>query len=178
MSRLLILIAALILSTNTHAAEFLGSDVSVFVSVETITNDQDAVQLGFTLDWNHIVLDFSHGVKRMKWRAPSEPQWEMNEWQSGSAVRARIYPFNTETFRPLIVWNHSSDATRGQPFNDKEEPTSDYFGVGMTIDTGRFEIDVTFGRVGRECNLFKCGMNAASNEFGIRFRGILFGARQ
>ena len=49
----------------------------------------------------------------------------------------------------VIVYDHTSDLTRGYPFNDQAEPTQDYVGAGVTITLGaakRFELDLTHGR--------------------------------
>ena len=86
MSRLLILFATFVLSMNTYAADFIGSDVRVWASVDSIVGDMDAVQLGFTFEWKYAAVDLSTGVKRVQWSVPSEPTWKADEWQSGSAA--------------------------------------------------------------------------------------------
>jgi len=160
-----------IIGSPAHGAEFLGSDVGVFLASEHITHGHDAWQLGITLRWDHVKFDASHGIKRTKWRTPSEPQWKMDEWQSGSSFALRYYPFNMETIRPMVIWNHSSDITRGKPFNDKNEPTSDFFGAGFTFEKRQFELDLAYGRLGRECRVIQCAPGSKTNEFMFTLRG-------
>lgn len=178
MNKVIVLLVGALFTVNVHAAELFGADIGVFVSGETTTHDQEAAQLGLTLEWDHVVLEASHGVKKVHWRVESEPSWEMGEWQSGSTVAARFYPFNTRTIRPLLIWRHSSDLLRGDPFNDRDEPTADFLGAGVTFDFNRLEIDIAYGAAGRESSGFTCGENAASNEFQLRIRGFFFGGKK
>ena len=160
--------------TDAASAELLGSDVSVWVGGETITDGGEAVQLGITLEWKYVEFDVSHGVKRVSWRVPSEPEWKMDEWQSGSLGTFRIYPTTMHPIRPLLTWSHSSDITRGRPFNDENEPTSDFFGAGITIEMKRFELDVAYGRLGRDCKFIECSPGSRTSEFRLSFRGYIF----
>jgi hypothetical protein len=138
---------------------------------DTITNDsQDTVQLGLSVEWRHVVLEFAHGRKRVGWRVESEPSWKMNEWQSGSTFALRYYPFHNERYRPLVIWTHVSDVMRGEPFNNEDEPTADFYGLGLTFDLDPIEVDLAVGRFNRECALFRCASSSASTEGLIRFR--------
>lgn len=170
----LALIVLLLASFEAHTAEIFNADVGVWAGVEHITNDQDAVQLGVSLEWDHFDLDMSTGIKRMKWRAIGEPQWDMDEWQSGSIVSLTWYPFNTKTVRPMLLYSHSSDVARGKPFNDNNEPTADFVGVGLTFQKSRFEIDLAVGRSARECDLLKCHKSASTTEAMIRIKGYIW----
>lgn len=154
---------------NADAAEFGG-----FVGTEQTGDALQTVQVGFTVEWKHVAFDLSHGVQKTQWRVPAEPEWKMDEWQSGTAAALRIYPFNTQTIRPLFIWRHVSDITRGRPFDDENEPTSDYFGSGVTVVMKRFEFDVTYGSFGRECRVTKCSKGSRTNEFKIEFRGYFW----
>ena len=160
--------------TDVANAEFLGSDVGVWVGAETITDGGDAVQLGITLEWKYVEVDISHGIRRTDWRTIGEPEWQMDEWQSGTIGTFRIYPTNLRPIRPLLTWSHSSDITRGAPFNEENEPTSDFFGVGVTIETKRFELDVAYGSLGRECRVIQCSPGSRTNELRLSFRGYIF----
>lgn len=170
-------ILMLFLSFNANAADFLlGSDVGIYVGAQKVTEDHELVQLGVTVEWKYVALDFSHGIRRVAWRVKSEPQWEMDKWQSGSVFSIRGYPFDTRPIRPLITWVHMSDIFRGCPFNkNKQEPTSDYFGLGATIDWKKIEIDLSFGVSARECSLFQCDSVSFTNEAQIQFRGYIWG---
>jgi hypothetical protein len=49
----------------------------------------------------------------------------------------------------MVTYDHTSDITRGAPFNEQPEPQADYIGGGATLTVGefkRFEIDLTHGR--------------------------------
>ena len=53
------------------------------------------------------------------------------------------------TVEPVVKYDHDSDITRGVPFNDQEEYSSDYVAAGITVTAGRrkrWEIDITHGR--------------------------------
>lgn len=169
-----VFLASLLLSTSASADVF-GSDFKVFAAGTSVVDDMEAVQLGFTFEWKHFALDLSHGVKQVHWRVPNEPQWEMDEWQSGSSVTGRIYPFDTQTLRPLLIWSHSSDITRGNPFNNKEEPTSDFVGAGVTYSWNTLDLDVAYGLQARECPVFDCPETNRSETFYVRFRVNFFG---
>lgn len=164
-----VLLAALLATQSANAVEFGG-----FVGGAQSGDALQTVQLGLTVEWKHVEFDVSHGVQKTQWRVTAEPEWEMDEWQSGSTLAVRVYPFNTETIRPLLVWSHVSDITRGRPFDDENEPTSDYFGVGATIEIKRFELDVTYGSFGRECRVTECSSGSRTNEFKIAFRGYFW----
>ena len=164
-----VLLAALLVSQSAHGAEFGG-----FVGAAQTGGELQTVQVGLTVEWKHIEFDLSHGVQKTQWRVPVEPEWEMDEWQSGTEASIRVYPFNTETIRPLFIWTHASDITRGKPFNDENEPTSDYFGAGLTVEIKRFELDVTYGTFGRECRVIECSSGSRTNEFKIAFRGYFW----
>lgn len=169
-----LLVLLLLIASNSLAAEFLGSNVGVWVGGETVSNGRDALQLGITLEWAHVEFDLSHGIQKVHYRVISEPEWKMDEWQSGTLGSLRIYPFNSRPFRPLFVWSHLSDITRGEPFNTKNEPTSDFFGAGITLDAKRLELDVTYGTLGRECRIIECSPGSRTNELRIAFRGYIF----
>jgi len=174
MARIVSLIALLFLSFNV-SAEFFGADVGGYVSTQKITDDHEMIQVGLTLEWSHVAVDISHGTRRVAWQTVDEPQWKMDEWQSGSVFSIRGYPFNFIKIRPLITWVHMSDLVRGRPFNDENEPTSDYMGVGFTIVWKRFELDVSTGITARECDLFfACGSNAKTHESQIQLRGYFW----
>lgn len=162
------------MSYESEAAELLGIDIGAYASASRTGDALDTAQLGLTLEWTYLAVDLSHGIQKTHWRVPSEPTWEMNEWQSGSAIGVRIYPFNTETIRPLLVWTHVSDIPRGDPFNEDEEPTSDYFGVGATFVFKRLELDVTYGAFGRECRFTSCSNGSKTNEFQFTLRGYFW----
>lgn len=162
-------IAALLIASNANAVEFGG-----WVGGEAVTDGRDAVQLGITVEWKYIEFDISHGVQKVHYRVPAEPEWEMDKWQGGTIGVLRIYPFNTQTIRPLLVWSHASDITRGKPFNDKEEPTSDFFGAGVTVEVKRFELDIAYGSLGRECRIIECYPGSRTNELRIGFRGYFW----
>lgn len=174
MAKSKIAIAALILASNVSAADILGADVQGWIGGETVTNGRDAVQIGVTFEWKHVEVDVSHGVQKVHYRVPAEPEWEMDKWQGGTIGVLRIYPFNTQTIRPLLVWSHASDITRGKPFNDKEEPTSDFFGAGVTVEVKRFELDIAYGSLGRECRILECYPGSRTNELRIGFRGYFW----
>jgi len=164
-----VLLAALLASQSAHGVEFGG-----FVGGAQTGDSLQTVHIGLTVEWKHVEFDISHGVQKTQWRVPVEPEWQMDEWQSGTTGSFRIYPFNTETIRPLLIWSHVSDITRGKPFNDKEEPTSDFFGAGVTIEVNRFELDLTYGSFGRECHFTTCSPGSKTNEFKIAFRGYFW----
>lgn len=47
---------------------------------------------------------------------------------------------------PFGMVQHTSDITRGPPFHEPEgEPTQEYVSGGVTIEAGRFELDVSHG---------------------------------
>lgn len=163
-------ILLILLLTGTANADVLGADTRVYLGSQVITNDRETFQVGITFEWSHVEVDMSHGIQRTKWRVASEPEWEMDEWQSGSIFAIRGYPFSFQKYRPVITWVHTSDITRGEPFNDEEEPTSDYVGVGVTAVTKRIEFDLTTGISGRECAFFTCGGNAKTHETQIQMR--------
>jgi len=140
----LIAIAIILLVSEAHSAELFGAEINVFAGIQKI-NKHETVQLGIVFEWEHTVFDFSYGIQRVGWPADQKPSWGTNKWQSGSVVSFRGYPFNTQTIRPLITWVHMSDITRGSPFNNTKEPTSDYVGVGVTFDWKRFELDISTG---------------------------------
>lgn len=174
MKKLIAIAIVLSLMAEADSAELFGADIGAYVGGQTITNDTKTVQVGLTLEWRHISVDVSHGIKKTDWRVENEPTWEMDDWQSGSAVNIRVYPFNTTTIRPLITWVHLSDATRGVPFNNKEEPSSDYVGVGITLVWKRLELDISTGISGRECTFFSCGSQAKTHETQIQIRAYFF----
>jgi len=167
-----ILILTTILAFLVPDAE--GAEFGGFVGAEQSGNDLQTVQVGLTVEWKHVAIDISHGVQRPQWRVQAEPEWQMDEWQSGSTLGVRVYPFNTETIRPLLAWSHVSDLIRGRPRNDENEPTSDYFGAGITVVIKRFEFDVMYGSLGRECRVTKCHSDSRTNEFKIGFRGYFW----
>lgn len=166
-----IAIAALILAGNVNAAEIFGADVQGWIGGDAVTDGRDAVQIGITLEWEHVEVDVSHGVQKVHYRVPAEPEWEMNEWQSGTIATIRVYPFNPGTIRPFVLWNHASDITRGKPFNNQNDPTSDFFGIGVTtyVNT-RFEIEAAYGSLGRECIILECAPGSRTNELRVAFR--------
>lgn len=157
-----------IFANKADAAEF-----GAYVGAEQTGDALQTVQIGLTVEWKHVEFDLSHGVQKTQWRVPAEPEWKMDEWQGGTTAAIRVYPFNTETIRPLLVWTHVSDITRGQPFNDENEPTSDYFGAGITVEIKRFEFDLTYGSFGRECQILKCA-RSPTNELKLSFRGYFW----
>lgn len=164
---LLILLAV---SATADAADFGG-----YVGGSQTGDDLQTVQIGLTVEWKYVEFDLSHGIQKTQWRVPVEPDWEMDEWQSGTTGSFRIYPFRTETIRPLLLWTHVSDLARGRPFNeDKNEPTSDYFGAGVTIETNRFEFDLTYGTFGRECKVIECASGSRTNEVKLSIRGYFW----
>ena len=169
---ILLPLAALAMSQNVDAGEFLGSDVSAWVGAEHVSHDQDAVQLGVSLEWTNFTLEIAHGVKRTKWRTIDEPEWQMNEWQSGTNTALKWHPFDTGFFRPHIVWRHASDILRGSPFNNKNEPTSDFFGAGVTIEEKDQPIafDVEYGYAARECAMFDCSSGSRTPELRLAIR--------
>lgn len=171
---LLILFVA-IASNEARADDIFGADFKLFVGGESVIGDLDAVQAGFTFEWTYFAIDMSHGRKRVQWRVPDEPQWQMDDWQSGSTVTARIYPFQTGNLRPLVIWSHSSDVTRGDPFNDKEEPTSDFIGAGATYRWNSVDVDVAYGMQARECAVFDCPSQNKTNEVFVRLRWNFLG---
>jgi hypothetical protein len=59
---------------------------------------------------------------------------------------------------------------RGEPFNNEDEPTADFYGLGLTFDLDPIEVDLAVGRFNRECALFRCASSSASTEGLIRFR--------
>lgn len=155
---------------NAEAAELQG-----WVGAETVTDGRDAVQIGITLEWEHVEFDVSHGVQKVHYRVPAEPEWKMDEWQSGTIATIRVYPFNWNTIRPFALWSHSSDITRGKPFNDENEPTSDFFGIGVSAYLGkRFEIEAAYGSLGRECQIIECYPGSRTNEMRIAFRAYFW----
>lgn len=162
-----LLLATALLYTNAAGAV----EYTAWGGGDTMTNSsQDTIQLGLSVEWEHVILELSHGRKKVGWRVEGEPSWQMNEWQGGSSIALRVYPFNNERYRPLVIWTHVSDIARGRPFNDKDEPTADFFGLGLTFDYERFEVDVACGRFMRECALFNCGSNSSTYEGLLRFR--------
>lgn len=162
-------------SYEAHSAEIFGADIGAFGALQKITNDTESVQIGLTLEWPYIAVDMSTGIKRTSWRVRNEPTWEMNDWQSGSMFALRGYPFkNATTVRPLITWVHLSDIFRGEPFNTKEEPTSDYVGIGVTLVWKRLELDISTGISGRECAFFSCDSSAKTRESQIQLRGYFW----
>lgn len=163
---MLLLAFLCIFGVPTHAAE-----LDIYVGGEQIGIALQTVQIGLTVEWKHVAIDLSHGAQRTQWRVPEEPGWQNYKWQGGSTVSVRIYPFNTKTIRPLLVWSHVSDIIRGKPFNNENEPTSDYFSAGVTIVIKRFELDLTYGSFGRECYFASCGVDSRTNEFKVGFRG-------
>lgn len=166
-----VLLAALLVSQAADGAE-LGGYIGAAQSGDAL----QTVQVGLTIEWKYVEFDLSHGVQKTQWRVPVEPDWKMDEWQSGTEASFRIYPFSRfETIRPLIVWTHVSDISRGKPFNDEaDEPTSDYFGIGATVEIKRFEFDLTYGSFGRECHFTTCSDGSRTNEFKIAFRGYFW----
>lgn len=174
LAAVLICSLTVVFSEDAESAEFLGSDVQAWAGAETITDGSEAVQLGITLEWKYVEFDLSHGVRQVPWRVPAEPEWEMDEWQSGTTATIRAYPFNTQTFRPLLIWSHASDITRGSPFNDEEEPTSDFFGAGVTVEVEWLDIDVAYGSFGRECQIIHCAPGSRTEEFRVSFRGYFW----
>jgi len=151
------------------AAEF-----GAYVGADQTGDALQTVQVGLTVEWKHVEFDLSHGVQKTQWRVSAEPEWKMDEWQSGTVAAIRIYPFTTETIRPLLVWTHVSDITRGRPFNDENEPTSDYFGAGVTVEIKRFEFDLTYGSFGRESRAIGCSHGSKTNELILSFRGYFW----
>lgn len=172
-----LILVAIFSAPNANADGFIKDHVKLWGSAATIAGDQDELYLGFSLEWKYVAFDFAHGRKRVQWWAIGEEDWEADEWQSGSAFSTRIYPFGEGNIRPLFIWHHSSDVTRGQPFNGTDEPTADFAGIGATFVWKRLELDAAFGRQYRECAIFTCGDNAASNEVFVRVRGVFFGAK-
>jgi len=166
---ILLLILFVFTVRDTNAAEFGG-----YVGGSQTGDDLQTVQIGLTIEWKYVEFDLSHGVQKTQWRVPAEPEWKMDEWQSGTTGSFRIYPFKTETIRPLLVWTHVSDIARGRPFDDENEPTSDFFGAGVTVEFDRFEFDATYGTFGRECDITKCSPGSRTNEFQITFRGYFW----
>jgi hypothetical protein len=96
----------------------------------------------------------------------------MDEWQSGTNSALRWHPFDTGFIRPHIIWRHASDITRGRPFNDKTEPTSDFLGAGFTLsqDGEPIEIDFEFGYAARECSWFQCSKGSSTPEVRVAIR--------
>ena len=159
---------------DAQGAEFLGADVGVYVGGEHITHEQDAVQLGLSLEWEHFDFSVSHGIKRTKWRTVDEDSWQMNEWQSGSITSLVWYPLNTTYIRPMLLWSHSSDIARGRPFNSKDEPSSDFLGLGVAFEEDRLEIDFAVGYAARECDIFDCYSGSGTIEAMVRIRGYIW----
>ena len=161
------------LAANADAAE-----IDAYVGGQSVINDADAVQIGVTVDWEYVAIDLSHGIKRVQWRVKSEPNWQMDEWQSGSEFGIRVRPFGRQRkITPVIMWSHLSDITRGRPFNDKEEPSSDFIGSGFTVEWKRAELDIAYGWQLRECVLTKmsdCPDANINGNFMLRFRGYFW----
>ena len=153
-----LIFSILAITQTANAEEFLGGDVSVWVGGEHVNEDQASVMLGASLEWRQFTLRFAHGVKSTEYRAIGEPEWEMDEWQSGTNSAILWHPTPPAFFRPHLIWRHASDITRGRPFNDKNEPTSDFFGAGFTLaePDERIEFDFEYGLSARECALFNC----------------------
>lgn len=157
-------------SAGADGAEVWGGHIGTYLGGHYITDGQTSYFIGATWTWEHFEIDISHGTKSLEWRTIEEDQWSMNEWQSGSTIGLRYYPFSLNNFRPFIIWDHQSDITRGRPFNDKQEPTSDFFGVGVTAEYKRLDVDLAYGRYARECALFDCAIGSVTNELYIRAR--------
>ena len=172
MHKLLLIAAILLAPQTTNAEEFLKGDLSAWIGAESVSHDQEAVMLGVSLEWKYFTFEIGHGTKRTKWRVPSEPEWEMDDWQSGTNSALRWHPFDTGFIRPHIIWRHASDIARGRPFNDKKEPTSDFLGVGFTLSqVGEpIAIDFEYGFAARECDLFECHKSARTDEIRVAIR--------
>lgn len=175
MNRMLLAIVLLVSTAQAHAD--WKPDFQAWVGGAAIVSDMEEVQGGFSFVWDHVAVDMSHGFKRTSWFVRGElDDWDMNEWQTGSNVTMRLYPFDPTTVRPVIVISHSSDITRGIPFNDTDEPTSDFIGAGLTFDFKRVETELLYGRQMRECGFFDCPPTNVDPRLMVRFRFIVFGA--
>ena len=169
------LLATLLLCSVAHADFLWGTKTDVYLDTMKITGDYEGVQLGFSLNWNHLSIDFNDGIKRTSWDLPNETEWKKGEWQSGSNVTARIYPFGfLQKYRPLITYVHMSDIARGYPFNKRHEPSAEYLGAGVTFVTRHFEVDLTVGRDARQCSISGCDPGYDSWETQLRVRTILW----
>lgn len=167
-----LLFTLLAISQNAMSAE-LGA----YVGGQTVVGDADAVQVGLTIEWEYVEVDLSHGIKRVGWHVNSEPSWKQNEWQSGSEFSVRVYPLGEGAVRPIVTWSHLSDITRGEPFNDKEEPSSDFVGAGLTVEWKRVEFDVAYGWQLRECRFTKmsdCPDANVNENILLRIRGYFW----
>ncbi len=171
-----LLFGLLALSQEVRAAEFLGSDVSAWVGGEHVNDDQESVMLGVSFEWQQVTLELSHGTRRTHWRTIGEDSWRMDEWQGGTNTSLKWHPFDTGFFRPHVIWRHASDITRGSPFNDQEEPTSDFFGLGFTLseEGERISLDFAYGRLMRECDLFDCFSGSSTNEARVAIRVLIW----
>ena len=155
-----------------------GAEIGAYISAQTVLDDADAVQIGVTIEWERVEIDLSHGIKRVSWHVPIETSWEQDKWQSGSEFNIRAYPFDSwYDWRTMVMWSHLSDVTRGKPFNDKDEPSSDFVGFGVTKEWRNFELDIAYGWQLRECVLTKmsdCPDANISNNFMFKFRGYFW----
>lgn len=167
-----LLFSLLAMSQEASAAEFLGSDVSAWVGGEHVNDDQESVMLGVSFEWRQVTLELSHGTRRTHWRTIGEDSWQMNEWQSGTTSSLKWHPTRPAFFRPHLIWRHASDITRGRPFNDKEEPTSDFFGIGFTLEQRGepIALDFAYGKAMRECDILKCFSGSSTNEARVAIR--------
>ena len=57
-------------------------------------------------------------------------------------------------------------------FNDKEEPTSDFFGIGFTLEQRGepIALDFAYGKAMRECDILKCFSGSSTNEARVAIR--------
>lgn len=168
MSTLILLAVA----QTADAEEFLKGDLSAWVGAEHVSHDQDAALIGVSLEWDNFTLEIGHGTKRTKWRTIDENDWQMDEWQSGTNTSLLWHPFKGGFVRPHLIWRHASDVTRGRPFNDKDEPTSDFLGLGFKLkQPGEpIEVDVEYGYAARECAIIDCSKGAGTAEIRIFIR--------
>jgi hypothetical protein len=152
----------LALSQQAQAGELWGADTSIWIEGEHTNRDQASITLGASLEWRYITLRLGHGIKKTEYRAVGEDNWQMDEWQSGTNTSLLWHPTGPAFFRPHFIYRHASDITRGRPFNDKHEPTSDFFGVGFRLgEPGEhIELDFDYGLSSRECALWNCAYSA------------------
>jgi len=174
---LVMAIVAIIGTPRADAAELLGADLKAWVGAENVSDDQDLIMLGVTMEWDHITFELGHGTRRMEWRTIGEDSWTIGEWQSGTNVSLLWHPLNTNSFvRPHFVWRHASDITRGRPFNDKHEPASDFLGVGLRFEEDGLpiEFDIEVGSLARECDFFKCFSGSRTTEIRAVLRVVFW----
>lgn len=132
----------------------------------------DYVALGATVSLGRWEIDATHGVKvidcNLKYRC---------DWEGGTEVSTRYYflrrdnlmTLGTEALRiePFATYIHQSDLFRGAPFDAEEEPTNDYFGVGVTLQYKKWEFDISHGAKMIDCTGGQ-GINKCDPESGTQ----------